>query len=337
MPKNFKHPGRGLLFFPQTQSGVATSTAVVDALTVDEGVFVANGTDAQLKVQRAVVAAAGTATVAGTAASLKAQRAVVSAPGSFVESGTAATVKAARVLTSAAGSYVVTGTAATVVTAYPMPASAGAVAVTGQAAALKAGRVTASSSGSFAWSGASAATRAQRTISSSSGAYSWSGTDAALVDVPAGNTAYTLTCDAGTYGVTGTAATFAVDSPQPELLVVGSGGGYARVVEEEKQQAVQYTLAAESGSFRWMGTPVTLTVRRVARLYGGTATADGTAAALAWHPVVRSTPIEFDTSGGDAALNVMVMIRAESGVIVRKPYGHRVAALYGSVKAHRVN
>ncbi len=123
--------------------------------------------------------------------------------------GVSASTRVSHVLTASSGSYSITGTAATI-TKGLLQAASGSYSITGTATSLEISYKLAIGAGSYTTTGSSASVNRAYHVNAASGSYSITGEDT-------GDTSQirSLTANAGTYSLTGTAITIITDATIP--------------------------------------------------------------------------------------------------------------------------
>ncbi len=145
------------------------------------------------------------------------------------------------------------------------------------------------------------------TLTCDAGSYSLTGTDATLT------VGRTIDCDAGSYAVTGTDAALTVGR-----TIVAEAGSYT-VAGTDADLTVGRTISADAGTYTLTGTDAGLTVARVLDAASGTYTLTGTAADLDYSGAGGPTYTlaadagTYALSGTAATLTVSRTISAEAG------------------------
>lgn len=187
-------------------------------------------------------------------------------PGSFALTGAAATTTATRHLVLAPASYALTGQPATTAVERLLQADAGVGSLTGSQALLAASRAIAGDSGAYSITGVDATlTYTAATLWQ----VSW-----AEMEVPSAAVAAVLNAEAGTFSLTGVAATLAVSR---ELL-------------------------ANSGSYAITGALATLVGARNVNAVAGSYAISGVAASLTQAKNVNAESGSYNVTGVDATL-----------------------------------
>lgn len=112
----------------------------------------------------------------------------------------------------------------------------------------------------------------------------------------AGATAYTLTADAGTYAITGTAATL-----KAARLLSANAGSYAQTGTAASLEH-GFTVQANGGTFVVTGTAAGTRKASIVNAASGTFTVSGTAAALRRTGIVAAGSGAYSVNGTDATL-----------------------------------
>lgn len=254
-------------------------------------------------------------------------------------------------LTADGGSYALTGTAAGTLFNRKIAANTTSFALTGTAANTLFNRRIAADGGSFTLTGANANLALGRRLVADAGMLSLTGTDATLTYTP-NAIAYTLTAEAGSFAVSGTAAglergwTLAADagsfvlsgmdaSPERGWSIGAAVGSFA-LGGTDAALRFNRRVAADPGSFSFTGTAAALALGR--RLVADAAlfSQTGTAATLAYGRRMAADGGAFALSG--AAANVLFGRRVEadagsyvlSGTAALFPYGRVMVASGGT-------
>ncbi|KQZ25840.1 hypothetical protein ASD50_20675 [Mesorhizobium sp. Root552] len=130
------------------------------------------------------------------------------------------------------------------------------------------------------------------------------------VETDSAGTAYTLTCDAGSFTIGGTAA-----SLKAALNLTASAGAFA-ITGTAATLRAGYGLPADAGSFAIGGTAASLKAGFALAANAGTFVIAGTAAALRAGTVLSADAGAFVISGADAALKASRVLVAESGAFI---------------------
>lgn len=184
-------------------TGTAAGLRAARQTSATSGAFIATGTAAGLRSARKVAANAGSLSVAGTDAALvygaTTAFSIAAASGAFAWSGSAASLRIGRRAVANSGSAAVAGAVAALRAGRVLPLGVGAVGMVGQTAALKRGLRLAADPVVLDANGI-ALLLAGRRLALAAGSFEIAGED---VIFAIGGGAYSLSCLAGAFALTG--------------------------------------------------------------------------------------------------------------------------------------
>jgi hypothetical protein len=137
--------------------------------------------------------------------------------GSFALTGVPASLLRGYKISSEAGTFTLSGSTASLLVGRKIQAEAGSFALTGQPVSLLYGRRIAADHGVFSLTGQGAVILYGRRIDAQPGAFALTGSDADLIYHPIGS--YVLSCDAGTFELTGFPATLTRSGVGPDIVI----------------------------------------------------------------------------------------------------------------------
>jgi hypothetical protein len=327
-------------------TGFAANLQHSRGLSAASGSYAVTGFAANLHRGFRLDAASGSYTTTGSSADLLAARTLLAGSGIYVHVGWPTVMTFNRRLTADGGSYDVTGFDAALAAEGVLLVEGGSYEYTGSTAALLAGRKLLAAAGEYTTTGFTATLLAGRYLAAESGSYAVTGSTAELtvenvidcrrssavyvsspwrsmIPFPDGTVGvtdrrkvayyycadfgYSISTDAGSYTVTGFAATLT-----RTYLMPAAGGSYLYTGSMANLLAAR-RLSVDAGSYGVTGFDATLTVARKLTAASGGYNVEGAMAALAQGYHMTAEPGSYDVVGEDAGTYRGFHLAAEPG------------------------
>ena len=260
-----------------TISGTAAELLRGLRIGADSGAFTLTGTNAALLRKLLVAANAGSYVLSGSDIGFLRGYNIIAESGSYVLTGTKTDLLRYLLLSAGAGSFSLTGSDVTLTYtpagAYTLPAGSGSFLLSGSNVDLLRDLTLSAEGGAFTLTGSAAALLFGHILSAVGGSYVLTGSDATLTYTPAG--AYILTCDVGSFALSGAGVSllrdyvlpvdpgsYSVSGTDTALLIghlLAASGGTFTLTGADTNFLRGYNLICDGGTYTLTGASVTLT------------------------------------------------------------------------------